>query len=119
MAITTLTEDQVRDKARQILSLEDTETAQSGVGQLTSFKKLGFVGKGANNRPDGWYLPHQTIFPAIILEVKNEETGLKTPQIEELLKNCRVAHTKYKDVVGILYNGVDIQVFKNEELVEA
>lgn len=118
MAITTLTEDQVRDKARQILSLEDTETAQSGVGQLTSFKKLGFVGKGANNRPDGWYLPHQTIFPAIILEVKNEETELKTPQIEELLKNCRIAHTKYKDVIGILYNGIDIQVFKNEELVE-
>ena len=118
MAITTLTEDQVRDKARQILSLEDTETAQSGVGQLTSFKKLGFVGKGANNRPDGWYLPHQTIFPAIILEVKNEETELKTPQIEELLKNCRIAHTKYKDVIGILYNGIDIKVFKNEELVE-
>lgn len=118
MAITPLTEDQVRDKARQILSLEDTETAQSGVGQLTSFKKLGFVGKGANNRPDGWYLPHQTIFPAIILEVKNEETELKTPQIEELLKNCRIAHTKYKDVIGILYNGIDIQVFKNEELVE-
>lgn len=118
MAITTITEDQVRDKARQILSLEDTETAQSGVGQLTSFKKLGFVGKGANNRPDGWYLPHQTIFPAIILEVKNEETELKTPQVEELLKNCRIAHTKYKDVIGILYNGIDIQVFKNEELVE-
>ena len=118
MAITTLTEDQVRDKARQILSLEDTETAQSGVGQLTSFKKLGFVGKGANNRPDGWYLPHQTIFPAIILEVKNEETELKTPQIEELLKNCRIAHAKYKDVIGILYNGIDIQVYKNEELVE-
>lgn len=118
MAITSLTEDQVRDKARQILSLEDTETAQSGVGQLTSFKKLGFVGKGANNRPDGWYLPHQTIFPAIILEVKNEETELKTPQIEELLKNCRIAHTKYRDVIGILYNGIDIQVFKNEELVE-
>ena len=118
MAITTLTEDQVRDKARQILSLENTETAQSGVGQLTSFKKLGFVGKGANNRPDGWYLPHQTIFPAIILEVKNEETELKTPQIEELLKNCRIAHAKYKDVIGILYNGIDIQVYKNEELVE-
>lgn len=118
MAMSTLTEDQVRDKARQILSLEDTETAQSGVGQLTSFKKLGFVGKGANNRPDGWYLPHQTIFPAIILEVKNEETELKSPQIEELLKNCRIVHSKYKDVVGILYNGIDIQVYKNEELVE-
>lgn len=118
MAITTLTEDQVRDRARKILSLEDTETAQSGVGQLTSFKKLGFVGKGANNRPDGWYLPHLTIFPAIILEVKNEETELKTPQIEELLKNCHIAHAKYKDVIGILYNGIDIQVYKNEELVE-
>lgn len=118
MAILTLTEDQVRDKARQILALEDTETAQSGVGQLTSFKKLGFVCTGANNRPDGWYLPHQTIFPAIILEVKNEETELKLPQIEELLKNCRIAHTKYKDVVGILYNGIDVQVYKNEELVE-
>ena len=45
----TLTEDQVRDKARKILALEDTETAQSGVGQLTSFKKLGFSGTGANN----------------------------------------------------------------------
>lgn len=33
MAInSTLTEDQVRDKARKILALEDTETAQSGVG---------------------------------------------------------------------------------------
>lgn len=82
----TLTEDQVRDKARKILALEDTETAQSGVGQLTSFKKLGFSGTGANNRPDGWYLPHQTSFPAIILEVKNEETELKQPQIDELLK---------------------------------
>lgn len=118
MAITTLTEDQVRDRARRILSLEDTETAQSGVGQLTSFKKLGFVDEGANNRPDGWYLPHLTIFPAIILEVKNEETELKTPQIEELLKNCRIAHAKYKDVIGILYNGIDIRVYKNEELVE-
>ena len=118
MTIVTLTEDQVRDKACKILAFEDTETAQSGVGQLTSFKKLGFSGSGANNRPDGWYLPHQTIFPAIILEVKNEETELKSPQIEELLKNCRIAHSKYKDVVGILYNGVDIQVYKNEVLVE-
>lgn len=48
-----LTEDQVRDKAKDILSFEDTETAKSGVGQLTSFKKLGFTGEGSNNRPDG------------------------------------------------------------------
>lgn len=118
MATTTLTEDQVRDKAREILGLEDTETALSGVGQLTSFKKLGFTGKGANNRPDGWYLPYQTVFPAIILEVKQEECKLNQVHIDELLKNCHIAHSKYKDVVGILYNGIDIQVYKNEELVE-
>ena len=40
-----LTEDQVRDKAKEILCFENTETAQSGVGQLTSFKQLGFTGK--------------------------------------------------------------------------
>lgn len=113
-----LTEDQVRDKARDILSFEDTETAKSGVGQLTSFKKLGFSGEGASNRPDGWYLPHQVTFPAIILETKNENTELKQSQVDELLKNCRIAHLKYKNVVGILYNGVDVKVYKNEECLD-
>ena len=32
-----LTEDAVRDKARNILRLEDTVNAKSGVGQLTTF----------------------------------------------------------------------------------
>ena len=105
MAITTLTEDQVRDKAREILSFEDTETAQSGVGQLTSFKKLGFVGRGANNRPDGWYLPHQTIFPAIILEVKNEETELKTreKQNANLQAKLKIDPIQYEDALHIIY----------------
>ena len=112
------TEDQVRDDANRILGLKDTETAQAGVGQLTSFAKLGFKGEGANYRPDGWYLPNETNFPAIILEVKKEDCDLKQAQIDEVLKNCRVAHTKYKNVIGILYNGIDILVYKNEELVE-
>jgi len=112
------TEDQVRDDANRILGLKDTETAQAGVGQLTSFAKLGFKGEGANYRPDGWYLPNETNFPAIILEVKKEDCDLKQAQIDEVLKNCRVAHNKYKNVVGILYNGIDILVYKNEELVE-
>ena len=112
------TEDQVRDDANRILGLMDTETAKAGVGQLTSFAKLGFKGEGANYRPDGWYLPNETNFPAIILEVKKEDCDLKQPQIDEVLKNCRVAHSKYKNVVGILYNGIDILVYKNEELVE-
>lgn len=111
------TEDQVRDDANKILGLNDTETALAGVGQLTSFAKLGFKGDGANYRPDGWYLPNETNFPAIILEVKKEDCDLKQPQIDEVLKNCAVAHSKYKNVVGILYNGIDILVYKNEELV--
>ena len=111
------TEDQVRDDANKILGLKDTETALAGVGQLTSFAKLGFKGEGANYRPDGWYLPNETNFPAIILEVKKEDCDLKQAQIDEVLKNCRVAHTKYKNVIGILYNGIDILVYKNEELV--
>lgn len=111
------TEDQVRDDANNILGFKDTETAQAGVGQLTSFSKLGFKGDGANYRPDGWYLPNETAFPAIILEVKKEDCDLKQPQINELLKNCDVAHSKYKDVIGILYNGIDILVYKNGELL--
>ncbi len=110
-----LTEDQVRDKAKQILAFEDTETVQSGVGQLTTFKKLGFKGDGINNRPDGWYLPHQNMFPAIILEAKSESTVLKQGHIDELIKNCKITHRKYKNVIGILYNGSDILVYKNEE----
>ena len=73
------TEDQVRDDANKILGLVDTETAKAGVGQLTSFSKLGFKGDGANYRPDGWYLPNETAFPAIIIEVKKEDCDLKQP----------------------------------------
>ena len=112
-----LTEDQVRDLARGILDFTDTETAKAGVGQLTSFKQLGFTGNGANNRPDGWYLPNQSSFPAIILEVKKEDMPLKQPQIDELLKNCTIASKKYKKVIGVLYNGQDILVYKNGEIV--
>lgn len=33
----------------------------------------------------------------------------------ELKKNCDIAGTKYKKVIGILYNGYDVIVFKNGE----
>jgi len=112
------TEDQVRDDANKILGLENTETAKAGVGQITSFGKLlGIKGEGANNRPDGWYFPNETSFPAIIVEFKAEDKDLKQQHVDELLKNCKVAHLKYKNVIGILYNGIDILVYKNEELV--
>lgn len=106
-----MTEDEVRDKAKEILGFDDTETAKSGVGQLTTFNQLGF--KGVNDKPDGWYLPNEKHFPAIILETKNSDVELRQPQIDELLKNCRIVAGKYKNVIGILYNGDDVLCFKN------
>ena len=111
-----MTEDKVRDLAKHKLGLEDTETAKAGVGQLTTFNQLGF--KGVSDRPDGWYLPNEKMFPAIILEVKSVVTPLKEQQIAELLKNCKIASSQYAKVVGILYNGEDIVVFKNGEKLQ-
>lgn len=106
-----MTEDKVRDQAGQILGFTDSSDAKSGVGQITSFNSLGF--SGIKDRPDGWYLPSKPFLPAIILETKSSSTLLKQAHIDELLKNCKIARTKYKNVVGILYNGDDIMVFLN------
>lgn len=106
-----MTEDKVRDQAGQILGFTDSSDAKSGVGQITSFNSLGF--SGIKDRPDGWYLPSKPFLPAIILETKSTSTPLKQAHIDELLKNCKIARTKYKNVVGILYNGDDIMVFLN------
>ncbi len=106
-----MTEDKVRDQAGQILGFTDSFDAKSGVGQITSFNSLGFL--GIKDRPDGWYLPSKPFLPAIILETKSTSTPLKQAHIDELLKNCKIARTKYKNVVGILYNGDDIMVFLN------
>ena len=106
-----MTEDKVRDQAGQILGFTDSSEAKSGVGQITSFNSLGF--SGIKDRPDGWYLPSKPFLPAIILETKSTSTLLKQAHIDELLKNCKIARTKYKNVVGILYNGDDIMVFLN------
>ena len=104
-----LTEDQVRDKAKEILGLDDTETALSGVGQITTFNQLGF--KGISDKPDGWYLPNETSFPALILESKAENHSINEKDRQELFKNCEICHSKYAHVVGILYNGEDVEVY--------
>lgn len=106
-----LTEDEVRDIARDTLGFENSDVAQSNVGQITTFNQLGF--KGVNDRPDGWYLPHNPIFPAIILETKQSKLSFSKKEIDEILKNCRIAGVKYNKVIGILFNGHDILVFKN------
>lgn len=116
MANAAYTEDQVRDLARTKLHLEETESAQAGVGQLTSFNQLGF--RGIKDRPDGWYLPNETHYPALILEVKGSNIKLGEKEREELQKNIRIVQTRYKHVVGLLYNGYELEVYKDDELVE-
>lgn len=110
-----MTEDKVRERAGKILGFKDTETAKSGVGQLTSFNQLGF--KGIKDRPDGWYLPNEKSFPAIILEAKSEKTNLQKSHITELLKNTSVVQTKYKNHIGILYNGNLVKIYKNGQFL--
>lgn len=111
--ITCRTEDQVRDSAKILLGLDDNETkVNQGTGQITTFNQLGF--KGVNDKPDGWYLPDDHNAPAIILETKSEAEDVSLQKwVDELIKNCNIVATKYRQVVGILYNGIDVRVFKN------
>lgn len=107
-----LTEDEVRKESCEILGLHITEREiRSGTGQVTTFNQLGFV--GIKDKPDGWYLPNDKNSPAIILECKNSNVNLGEKEKEELLKNCRIVLSKYKKVIGILFNGYDIIVYKN------
>lgn len=112
-----MTEDAVRDKARDILGLLDSAAARAGVGQLTTFNQLGF--QGVADKPDGWYLPNNRNDVAVVLETKATRIVLGSAQVEELLKNVRIMQTQYEKVVGILYNGEDVRVFKGEQEIKA
>lgn len=111
--VTVLTEDEVRDNAKHILGFDKSEiNIKQGTGQITTFNQLGF--KGYSDKPDGWYLPDDRNCPAIILETKSGKEDLYEDKwIDELAKNCTIALTQFKTVIGILYNGTDIRVFKN------
>ena len=111
-----MTEDVVRDNAGKILGFENEKGIQSGVGQLTTFNQLGF--RRVNDKPDGWYLPDNFEDTAIILETKNSDQVLQN-YLYELEKNCNVVLTKYKKVVGILYNGYEVIVTKNNEMIDS
>lgn len=108
-----LTEDEVRDLARSILGFGDREGIRSGVGQLTTFNQLGFL--GVADKPDGWYLPNNRADVAIVLETKASTIALGDKQVEELLKNVTIVEMQYKKVIGILYNGDEVRVFINHE----
>lgn len=107
------TEDEVRDSAKIILGFDDNEAGvQQGTGQITTFNQLGF--KGKMKKPDGWYLPNDHNVPAIILETKSEAEDVSLKKWEdELIRNCQIAETQYGQVIGILYNGIEARVFKN------
>ncbi len=113
-----MTEDEVRDVAKVILGFDKKENGiRQGTGQITTFNQLGF--KGNNNKPDGWYLSDDVAFPAIILETKSSKEDISLKKwVDELVKNCNVILTNYKQVVGILYNGIDIRVFLNNIEIE-
>lgn len=109
------TEDQVRDQAQITLGFnEEQPNIIQGTGQITTFNQLGFTTHPLkNHKPDGWYLPDDNNI-AIILEAKSEKEPVDYQgHIEELLKNCSVVGTKYKTVIGILYNGRVTNVFIN------
>lgn len=108
-----MTEDAVRDAARDILGLVDSDAARAGVGQLTTFNQLGFP--GVMDKPDGWYLPNNRNDVAVVLETKATRVALGQAQVGELLKNVRIVRMRYEKVIGILYNGEDLRVFKGEE----
>lgn len=112
------TEDQVRDEAKSILKFDMEENdIKQGTGQITTFNQLGF--KGISNKPDGWYLPKNINDVAIILETKSEDKNIsKQIFLDELLKNIDIISTKYKNTIGILYNGVETTVYKNKEKIE-
>ena len=109
------TEDQVRNAAEKTLGFADGEkNVEQGTGQITTFNQLGFKGKSA--KPDGWYLPKDKGKVAIVLETKAQGVDIaKQSCVDELLKNVAIVVAKYASVVGILYNGDDVRVFKNDQ----
>lgn len=111
-----LTEDEVRDLARNILGLKNSNEVEAGVGQLTTFNQLGF--SGVADKPDGWYLPKNKKNVALVLEAKATRITLGNAQVDELLKNIHIIETQYDKVIGVLFNGEDVRVFMGEEEVK-
>ena len=107
------TEDEVRDEAKVLLGFDQIEVdTLQGTGQLTTFNKLGF--KGVYDKPDGWYLPKEKSKVAIVLETKSEDEDLQNKKWEdELYKNIKILKRTYSRIVGILYNGIDVRVYKS------
>lgn len=112
---TSLTEAEVAHLAKETLGLYNTSSAKADMGQTTTFNELGF--RGVIKKPDGWYLPCDVTCPALIVEVKSSKTNIEK-YIDEILRNCEIAGGKYNRVIGIIWNGYDLIVFKNGERID-
>lgn len=111
-------EDVVRDELRNKLGLDNPPTKQSGVGQQWTFKQLGFTDKNISSlKPDGWFLPKNNYEVAIICETKNSNESV-SKNAKQLIQYIQVVNSKYDKVIGIIYNGYDVLVYKNNEIVE-
>lgn len=91
-----MTEDEVRDKARGILNMENKAGVKSGFGQITSFNQLGF--QGVNDKPDGWYLPENVKEVAVVVELKASGIAL-----DDFMDACM--HVLLKPVFKSIYGG--------------
>lgn len=113
------TEDEVRARAGQLLGLDDVDKkiAQAGVGQLTTFKQLGFTGEGSSFKPDGWYLPVDRSSVAILLETKARDSVLieDSKLKEQVLKYCDVVRSHYDRTIGIVHDGEQTRAYVNGE----
>ena len=110
------TEDEVRDEAKETLGFNSTEEGiKQGTGQTIRFNKLGF--EGVKKAPDGWYLPENINEVAIVLETKEETENIEGVK-EKIFEDIDIMSVKYKKIVGIIWNGKDIKVFKNKEEIE-
>lgn len=111
-----ISEDKIRNSAKVILGFEDSDKAKSDVGQITTFNQLGFAGN--NKKPDGWYLPYDFNQVAIILETKeyNPNHNFDKQDYEQIFSYVKIANQKYKQVIGILYNGAETVITKNNKI---
>lgn len=106
-----MTEDEVRRQAHHVLGFDNVpDGVRAGTGQITTFNQLGFF--GVIDKPDGWWLPDNTAQVAMVLETKSTSIALRKAQVDELLKNVKILMHRYDKVVGILYNGDEVRVFK-------
>ncbi len=123
-----MTEDKVRESAGKILGFKDTETAKSGVGQITSFNQLGF--KGVKDRPDDviykqsgddtiqWLDPNVSLSYKVVekpFDIKEQDFKKNVLDYIFFKSSINPSELKNKVLEYVLYDNVETV---NEPLIE-